>query len=147
MKSRPSVVAVIDTNVVVSGVLTSELDAPTRLILDGMLDRRFTFFLSGDLLAEYRSVLLRPKVRKLHGLNNQEVDEILTEIAANAVVRDPEKLRVEPPDKVDRHLWRLLETFEDAILVTGDRDLLDSNQFAGRIMKPREFVESFEEEA
>jgi putative PIN family toxin of toxin-antitoxin system len=141
VKSHFCVVAIIDTNVVVSGVLTSELDAPTRLILDGMLDRRFTFLLSGDLLAEYRSVLLRPKVRKLHGLNNQEVDEILTEIAANAVVRDPEKLGVEPPDKGDRHLWRLLETFDDTILVTGDRDLLDSPQFAGRIVRPREFLE------
>ena len=55
MKSAP---AVIDTNVVVSGVLTKDSPSPTVRILDGMLAGRFRFLLSVDLLAEYRDVPL-----------------------------------------------------------------------------------------
>jgi hypothetical protein len=48
MKSAP---AVIDTNVVVSGVLTENPASPTVRILDGMLAGRFRFLLSVDLVA------------------------------------------------------------------------------------------------
>jgi putative PIN family toxin of toxin-antitoxin system len=141
LRSRASIVAVIDTNVVVSGLLTTEANAPTSRILDGMLERQFNFLLSNDLIAEYRAVLLRARVKKLHRLRSEEVDQILTEIAANAIVREPSASRIQPPDEGDRHLWDLLDTHRKAVLVTGDRRLLRSAHFAGRIMTPREFVD------
>jgi predicted nucleic acid-binding protein len=107
-----------------------------------MLKRRFAFLLSQDLLAEYRAVLLRLKIQKLHGLSSEEVDRLLTEIAANAVVRDPDEASAEPPDEGDRHLWNLLETYAESVLVTVDGKLLESPMYAGRILSPREFMES-----
>lgn len=139
--SRIVVAAIIDTNVLVSGMLTTEDESPTSRILDGMLVRQFDFLLSSELIAEYRAVLLRPKVRKLHGLSAEEIDQVLTEIAANAVMRDPREPRAQPPDKGDRHLWALLSTARTAVLVTGDRRLVKSAHFAGRIMTPREFID------
>lgn len=64
---------VIDTNVVVAGLITRASDSPVRHILDGMLTGAFPFALSQDLLAEYRRVLLRPAIRKLHGLSTDQV--------------------------------------------------------------------------
>ena len=61
--------AIIDTNVVVAGLLTGNADSPTARILDGMRKGAFPFLLSTALLAGYREVLLRRKIRALHGLS------------------------------------------------------------------------------
>lgn len=42
--------AVIDTNVVVAGLLTKDSDSPTEKILDGMLLAAFPFLLSTALI-------------------------------------------------------------------------------------------------
>lgn len=78
-------VAVIDTNVLVSGLISSDPQAAACRIVDAMLEGRFIYLLSPSLLDEYRTVLLRPKIRKLHGLAVSDIDRILTEIVANAV--------------------------------------------------------------
>lgn len=70
--------AVVDTNVVVIAFLSGQANSPPSRILDGMLCGEFVFWLSLDLLQEYRTVLLRPKIKKLHGLTEQEIDQILT---------------------------------------------------------------------
>ena len=137
-----SVITIIDTNVVVSGTLTSEANPPTSQILDGMLERRFNFLLSSDLLAEYGAVLLRPRIQKLHGLDGEEIDRLLTEIAANAVVSEGGDASAEPPDAGGRQLWNLLETHPDSFLVTGDRKLLEGALYSERILGPRAFVDS-----
>ena len=142
MTHRLAVFAIVDTNVVVSGLLTSEATSPTCQILDGMLERLFNFLLSVDLLGEYRSGLLRPKIRQLHGLTNEEVDRLLTEIAANATVYEPGKASAKPPDAADQQLWDLLESNVNSVLITGDRKLLESAHHSKRIMNPRTFVDS-----
>ena len=53
---------IIDTNVLVAGLLTSHADASVARILDGMLGAAFPFVLSEVLLAEYRAVLMRPRL-------------------------------------------------------------------------------------
>ena len=75
--SRPAII--VDTNVVVAGLITQHDDSPVARILDGMLSAAFPFVLSEALLTEYRTVLVRPNLRKLHGLTVAEVDTILTE--------------------------------------------------------------------
>ena len=52
-------------------------------------------------------MLLREKIRKLHGLSAREIDLLLTEIATHAIVREPEA-RTGAPDPKDNHLWSLL---------------------------------------
>jgi uncharacterized protein len=81
--------AVIDTNVVVSGLLSGAADLPTRRVVDAMLAGAIPFSLSETLLAEYRPVLLRPAIRKHHGLTGMEVDILLEEVVLNASVREP----------------------------------------------------------
>ena len=70
-------VAVVDTNVFVSGVLAGAGPSPTGRILDAMAVVPLHFVLSDLVLAEYRQVLLRPAVAQRHRLTEVELDQLL----------------------------------------------------------------------
>ncbi len=140
---------VVDTNVLVSGLLTRDPTSPLAVIVDGMLSGRFPLLLSSRLVAEYREVLLRPRIQRLHGLAVAEVDELLTEIAVLAAWRDPPAMAddanaevsvVAAPDAGDEHLWKLLSMADDAVLVTGDGLLVERPASFAAVMTPRAFV-------
>jgi putative PIN family toxin of toxin-antitoxin system len=133
-------VAVVDTNVLVAGLLTRDLSSPVARVLDGMLGGSFPFVLSPALLREYREVLLRPAIVRRHGLANREVDAILTEITANARWREPSST-AQAPDRGDNHLWALLAAQPGAVLVTGDRLLLNTPPALAAVLSARSFVE------
>ncbi len=130
---------IIDTNVVVAGLLTKQDTSPVARILDGMLGAAFPFVLSEALLAEYRTVLVRPVLRKLHGLTVAEVEAVLTDIAQHAVVLAP-AAAPPAPDPGDQLLWGLLAAKADLVLVTGDKLLLRDAGMRGRVMTPSAFV-------
>lgn len=135
---------IVDTNVLVAGLVTANPDSPTAMIVDAMLDGRLIFVLSPDLLSEYRTVLLRPKLRSLHGLIEEEVDVFLTEITANAIWFDPPDVASEEaPDPGDEHLWRLLDVAKTAILITGDRLLCENPPEERSMISPKSYIELF----
>ena len=135
--NRPAVI--VDTNVVVAGLLTAHADASVARILDGMLAAAFPFVVSEALLAEYRSVLVRPKLRKLHGLSVDELELILTDLAQHAIVLTP--VAAPPaPDPGDQLLWDLLAARTDLLLVTGDKQLLQDAGMRGRVISTQAFV-------
>jgi len=127
----------------VSGVLTSTPTAPTRRIVDGMIRGRFPYLLSQDLLAEYRQVLLRPKIVERHGLSQDQIDIFLTEIVANAIMRTPAERAEGAPDPGDDHLWALVgctpDDAPDATLVTGDQKLISNPPELGKVISPNDF--------
>jgi len=130
--------AVVDTNVVAAALITSRPDSPVARLLDGMVAARFPFTVSGPLLAEYRTVLARPKLRKLHGLDDEAIEPLLLEIVRHAILVEP--VRGSPaPDPGDQMLWNLLATRLDLLLVTGDRALLEDEAMNGRIVTPAQF--------
>ncbi|MGQ0652507.1 MAG: PIN domain-containing protein [Betaproteobacteria bacterium] len=131
----------MDTKVVVAGLLTGSADSPTARILDGMRNGAFAFLLSAALLAEYREVLLRKKIRSLHGLGERDVDALLTSITVSAIVREPEA-RTGAPDAKDDHLWALLQSQANSVLVTGDHALAKVPQPRPAVLTPREFADS-----
>jgi putative PIN family toxin of toxin-antitoxin system len=132
--------AVVDTNVVVSGLLTRDVHSPTARILDGMLRGAFRFLLSADLLTEYRTVLLRAKIRAIHGLSPEQIDRLLAVIAANATIREPEP-RTTPTDlRGDEHVWHLTALYTGTTLVTGDRALFSAAPRGTTVMSPRRFL-------
>ena len=137
-----SPVFIIDTNVVVAGLLTGRADSPVAQILDGLLRASFRFVISEALLAEYRQVLLRPKLLKLHGLAEAEVDQILTDLALHAIVSPapPQIDKFLAPDPGDQFLWNLLASRDDLVLVTGDKLLLQAGPLQKRVMSAADFV-------
>ena len=99
---------------VVASPITAIAGSPTARILDGMRRGAFPFLLSDQLLAEYREVLLRAKIRKLHGLG--------------------------APDPKDNHLWSLLHGQPGSVLVTGDRARAQNAPPKSAVVQPREFA-------
>ena len=131
---------VIDTNVVASGLITDQLDSPPARIVDAMLRGTFPFLLSLDLLAEYRRVLLRPTIQRLHGLTSPEVDTILTKVTSNGLVKEPKGTEVKGMDPGDLHIRQLLESVPNAMLVTGDQALRKFLIKTTPVFSPQEFI-------
>lgn len=137
-----SAFVIIDTNVVVAGLLTAYADSAVARILDGMLRAAFPFVMSEALLAEYRAVLVRPKLCKLHGLSVAEVDIILTDLARHAIVMTTVRTMSVPlaPDAGDQFLWDLLASRTDLLLVTGDKLLQQDAAMQQRVISPQVFA-------
>lgn len=133
-------VAIVDTNVVVAGLLTGSEASPVARMLDGMLRASFPFVVSEALLAEYHAVLFRPSLRKLHGLAAADIETVLTALARHAVVLAPAKAPA-APDPGDQLLWDLMAAKEDLVLVTGDKRLIQDRGMKGRVFTPRAFLD------
>jgi putative PIN family toxin of toxin-antitoxin system len=133
-----SVLAVVDTNVVVAGLLTIDATSPTVRILDLMLSGSLRFLLSIELLTEYREVLLRPKIARGHGLSADEVDRVLAALVLQAALREiaPPAAGLSP--RGDEHVVALLAVDPSAVLVTGDRAL--ASLVAERALSPGQFL-------
>jgi predicted nucleic acid-binding protein len=131
---------IVDTNVVVAGLLTDRADSPVVRILDGMLAAAFPYALSEALLAEYREVLERPSLRKAHGMASAEVDVILIELVQHGIILAPGPASP-APESGDQHLWELLAARPDLLLITGDKLLQRDRAMAARVLSPTAFVE------
>ena len=133
-------VAIVDTNVVVAALLTPSSQSPVSQVLDGMIAARFSFAVSQALVAEYRTVLARPKLQKLHGLDLGAVESLLVELVRHAILIKP--VSAPPaPDPGDQMLWDMLASRLDLVLVTGDKALLLDEGMSGRVLSPASFVD------
>lgn len=135
--TRPAFI--VDTNVVVAGLLTAHEASPVARVLDGMLAAAFPFVVSEALLAEYRTVLVRPTLRRLHGLTVAEVEAILTDLAQHAIVL-AQVASSAATDPGDQLLWGLLAARADLQLVTGDNLLLQDAGMQGQVIAPQAFL-------
>ncbi len=138
----------VDTNVVVSGVLSFGRPSSTSLALTGLLDGRVPFVISADLLAEYRRVLLRPTIAERHGWASADIDRLLAELTMAAYLRQPPDYSAPdtddpPPDGPagDEHVILLLAHEPRASLVSGDGRLLDAVRGRRDVLTPAELVE------
>jgi len=134
---------VVDTNVLVAGLITSQPESPTSKVVDAMLDVRLIYLLSAALLQEYRLVLLRPKLQRLHGLDEEQIDHLLTEITANGIWHETPEVAEHAPDPGDEHLWMLLAAEPFAALITGDRQLQEHPPSRSQVFPPANYVEFF----
>lgn len=97
-------IAIVDTNVVVAGLGGRRPEAPPRRIVDAMLRGRLRYAASPALLAEYRAVLLRPKLLAALGYGPSQVDIVVRRLAEGAALRVPARAGLAAPDPGDQHL-------------------------------------------
>jgi len=135
-------VCVVDTNIVVAGLISADPGSPPAKILDAMLNGTLMYLMSAELLDEYAAVSQRPRVSKHHGLKDGEIDTVLTELVANAIWREP-AFGTGAPDPGDDHLWALLSSQADSVLVTGDKLLLENSPDKSSVISARHFVDLF----
>ena len=105
--------AVLDTNVLVSGLLSPS--GNSALILNALRDRRFVCCYSYDILSEYINVLLRPKF----GFCREEVENQIESIRKIGRVIIPRQSVQSMPDDSDRVFYDTAKTI-CAYLVTGN---------------------------
>ena len=134
MKPKPA--AIVDTNVVIAGLPLEGNPLPVAAILQCMLKRELRFLVSTALLGEYRDVLDRPPLRKLHGLGDEALHALLARIEEGAEIVDPAATSAAAPDPGDQMLWDLLAGRADAVLVTSDKLLLRDRSMRGRVVTP-----------
>lgn len=114
-----------------------------------MLDGSLRFLLSEVLLAEYRRVLLRPRIVQWHGLTEADVDRVLLGIVVNATMCDPALPVDQGPTAArgDEHVVALLRAMPGSVLITGDKRLAEAIEQWCEAMTPAAFVATLPSDA
>ena len=108
--------AVIDTNVLVSALLSRLPDAATVLVVKAISTSVFRPLYNKDILAEYREVLSRPKF----SFPPQKIASILDAIQEMGVLSDRVESQEYFPDPKDVVFYEVAISKDDAYLVTGN---------------------------
>ena len=135
--------AVLDSSVLISAFLTPK-GVPDR-VLDAAERGDFTLCLSGEILAETATVLLRePKLQARYAFDQAAVEEFCDGLAASAeMAAELPKLAAVPGDPKDDMVVATAVATKAEYLVTGDRKhLLSLGTYEGiLIVTPRDFLE------
>lgn len=128
--------AVVDTNVLVSALLTKNDDAATVQVLRKIFAGDVIPLYSIETMAEYREVLARRKFR----FDKDLVDYVLLAIEKFGILVNPSPTAVTLPDMDDLPFYEIvMERIEDdPYLVTGNIKHFTKESF---IVTPAEFLE------
>ena len=107
---------VIDTNVFVSSLITSNLQSPTFRVIEAMLEKKITPLYNNEIISEYSEVLHRPKFGFDESKINLYIDAIMREGISSYRVTSNESF----PDPKDIVFYEVAMSKEDAYLVTGN---------------------------
>ncbi len=121
---------VIDTNVIVSGLLTP--NGPPARILDAILDGRVKLVYDARILAEYRDVLRRPRLK----LRAEAVAAFLEGLRDQMLV-NPSTIVTGGPDVDDLIFVECAIAAPDKTIVTGNlADYPDEILHGARVLTP-----------
>ena len=139
-RKEKRVKAVIDTNVLVSG-LFAEAGAVAEL-MDLWIDERFEIVTSEDILSELYRVLHKPAIQEHFKPSEDDITEHINLLREKASITSGRyrtaRIKKDPTD--DKFLACGLETGADYI-VSGDRHLLEIKSYQGiQIVNARTFV-------
>ena len=145
---------VVDTNVLVSGVFSAGSGSPPERIVEAMLAGVVRSLVSEELVFEYRRVLLEPRARKRHGLDEDAVDGLLGMLLENSAIRKLASGQISTPAAPggvplpvvpgDEHIVALLNTEPLAVLVTGDHLLASAVRGWREVLSPAGFASSLD---
>lgn len=136
--------AVLDTNVLASGALTSS--SIPRQLLNEWKNGYFKLYISNFILEELKEVFEKPFFKRL--ITKRDMDDFVSLLETDAIpvqlIINVKEIATHPEDDF------ILATAVNAkaeYLVTGDRHLQDLKQFKGiNIVSPRTFSEIIEDE-
>jgi len=131
---------VLDTNVVVSGILKpfSKAASILRLVADGMIQLAYDL----RILSEYRDVLSRPKFN----FDKETVDAFLAQIEEEGFLVSTKPLEIHLPDSGDEPFLEVALSGRVKAIVTGNKRHFPSRKCGGvRILSPTEFPELLKE--
>jgi putative PIN family toxin of toxin-antitoxin system len=132
---------ILDTNVVMSALISRVATAPPRRLLEALADAQVESVVSHALVLEWREVAGRSKLRRYFRLDAASIEFALTRIEQLSDRVDPPPADLGAPDPEDAHLWAILAADPEAIPVTGDGPLLAAPFGPGRVITPAQAVE------
>ena len=136
--------AVLDTNIFVSGTITSG-GAPAQ-ILNYWRNQKFVMVVSPQLVSEYAEVFSRPRVMKYTGLTPQENIQHIQQVRDRAYIT-PGMLTLDSlsPDPDDNIVLACAREGVATHLVTGNTKHFPFKIYEGiHIVSPREFLDQLE---
>lgn len=129
---------VIDTNVIVSALITKNPNAATTRVLELALMGEIVPLYDQDVLDEYLEVLTRKKFK----LKEDSIQYIIKTITINGIDTLRTSFLEDMPDEDDRVFYELSLSEPDSLLITGN-----SKHFprTPRVVSPSEFLRILED--
>jgi len=126
--------AVIDTNVLVSALITHNPEAATAKVVRLMLEQGFVPMYDEDIITEYEDVLHRSKFPILP----ETADVLISYIIENGV--EASRVHFEEPmqDEDDRVFYEVTLSQEDSFLVTGNQKHYPAS---AQVITPAQFLD------
>ena len=132
-------IAVVDTNIIISGLLNP--DSSSGTILKLILSGKIKLGIDSRIISEYREVLLRKKFN----FGIESVDHILKEIEEGGIIIIPEPLDLLLPDKDDLPFIEVAVSGNIKILITGNRKHFPIKSYRQvKIYSPSEFIKEYD---
>ena len=131
--------AVIDTNVIVSSLLTRNHDSATARVMNAVYEGKVIPLVCDEILGEYEEVLHRAQLK----LDPAKCDYILSLIRDQAELMHPVHTDASMPDEDDRIFFEIALAGQDVFdsrLVTGN---LKDYPKADFVVSPSEFCAQF----
>lgn len=126
---------VIDTNIIVSALLSSKNDSATVQVMEKVFRQEIKPIYSKEIFAEYTNVLNRPKFH----FSKELVEYMLSAIKQFGILKEPvEDAVIVLPDIKDVPFYRLVLESEDTYLVTGNIKHFPQES---RIMTARQLID------
>ena len=124
---------VIDTNVLVSALITKNPEAATAKVVRLLLEQEFVPLYDADIIAEYEDVLHRSKFPIL----KETADALISFIIENGIESSRVDFEESMPDEDDRVFYEVSLSQDDSFLVTGN---LKHYPMSPRVITPSDFV-------
>jgi len=128
--------AVIDTNILVSALLSKYEDASTVQVVDRIFDGEIVPVYNDEIMAEYTEVLNRPKFR----FPKQQIKFLLASLTQNGILAkrlESKEILLDPKDVVFYEV-ALSKQEENSYLITGNRKHFPKKPF---IVTAKEMLE------
>jgi putative PIN family toxin of toxin-antitoxin system len=131
-------IIVLDTNVIVSGILRpySKAASILRLVATGAITLAYDL----RIFSEYRDVLNRPKFT----FAKEEIDAFLDQVEKEGVLVSVMPLKFRLPDPEDESFLEVALAGKATAIVTGNKRHFPKKECEGtKILSPAEFLEAF----
>jgi putative PIN family toxin of toxin-antitoxin system len=130
---------VVDTNVLVSGLISSR-GAPARIV-EAILDQRIVPVFSKETFSELRAVLGRSKFKRYFAKSGLKVPAVLANLAAVGEFVEPQSVREKIRDPKDRPFLEVSAILPlPEFIVTGDKDFEGGTYGGVPVLSPAVFV-------
>lgn len=130
---------VIDTNVIISGLMKAE-SVPGK-ILKAWRKNKFILLLSPPIFEEINEVIRRKEVAKYHKMKEEEIDDFLLNLYS-ATQETPGEIELNVVEDPDDNIFLVCAIEGDAhYVVTGDKLFLKLEEYEGiKIITPTQFL-------